>query len=52
MLYVPISIYLGKISGNGIVLGLLTQLFWVAMMYALARFMWRRGIKKYAAFGG
>jgi ABC-2 type transport system permease protein len=52
MLYVPISIYMGKISGNGIALGLLTQLFWVAMTYALARFMWRRGIKKYAAFGG
>jgi ABC-2 type transport system permease protein len=52
MLYIPISIYMGKVSGNGIALGLLTQLFWGAMMYALARFMWRRGIKKYAAFGG
>ncbi len=52
MLYVPISIYMGKISGNGIALGLLTQLFWVVMMYLLARFMWRRGIRKYSAFGG
>ncbi len=52
MLYVPISIYMGKISANGIITGLLTQLFWMLMMYALARFMWRRGIKKYAAFGG
>jgi ABC-2 type transport system permease protein len=52
MLYVPISIYMGKVSGNGVVFPLLTQLFWVLMMYALARFMWRRGIKKYAAFGG
>ena len=52
MLYIPVGIYMGKITGNGVALGLLTQLFWVAMMYALARFMWRRGIKKYAAFGG
>jgi ABC-2 type transport system permease protein len=52
MLSIPISIYMGKISSQGIALGLLTQLFWVLMMYALARFMWRRGIKKYAAFGG
>jgi ABC-2 type transport system permease protein len=52
MLYVPISIYMGKISGSGIVPGLLTQMFWVLLMYALARFIWRRGIKKYAAFGG
>jgi ABC-2 type transport system permease protein len=52
MLYVPISIYMGKLSGGGIALGLLTQLFWVLATYGLARFIWRRGIKKYAAFGG
>jgi ABC-2 type transport system permease protein len=52
MLYVPIGIYMGKITGHGIALGLLTQLCWVFLMYALARWMWRRGIKKYAAFGG
>jgi ABC-2 type transport system permease protein len=52
MLYAPIGIYMGKVSGNGVATALLTQLFWVAMMYVLARFMWRRGIKKYAAFGG
>jgi viologen exporter family transport system permease protein len=52
MLYVPIGIYMGKITGNGVALSLFTQLFWVLMMYGIARFMWRRGIKKYAAFGG
>ena len=52
MLYAPIGIYMGKITGPGIVSALFTQLFWVLMMYALARWMWRRGIRKYAAFGG
>jgi ABC-2 type transport system permease protein len=52
MLYAPIGIYMGKISGNGVGLALLTQLFWVLVMYALARFMWRRGIRYYSAFGG
>jgi ABC-2 type transport system permease protein len=52
MLYAPIGIYMGKIAGNGVGLALLRQLFWVLMMYGLARWMWRRGIKKYAAFGG
>jgi ABC-2 type transport system permease protein len=52
MLYAPIGIYMGKISDNGIAFALLTQLFWVAAMYALARFMWARGIKHYSAFGG
>jgi ABC-2 type transport system permease protein len=52
MLYVPIAIYMGKISGAGIWLGLAMQLMWLLLAYALARFAWRRGIKKYAAFGG
>ncbi len=52
MLYFPISIYMGKAAGVEVVTGLLTQLFWVLLVYALARFMWSRGIKKYAAFGG
>jgi ABC-2 type transport system permease protein len=52
MLYIPISLYMGKLTGGGIASGLATQLFWVLIMYALARFMWRQGIKKYGAFGG
>ena len=52
MLYVPIGIYMGKIAGAGIWFGLLGQLCWLLLAYALARFAWRRGIKKYAAFGG
>ena len=52
MLYVPISIYMGKITGTAIGFGLLGQLLWLLLAYVLARFAWRRGIKKYAAFGG
>jgi ABC-2 type transport system permease protein len=52
MLYVPIAIYMGKIAGAGIGYGLLEQGLWLLLAYALARFAWRRGIKKYAAFGG
>ena len=52
MLYVPIGIYMGKITGNGVAFGLLAQTCWVALLYALARFMWSQGIKKYSAFGG
>ena len=52
MLYVPISIYMGRITGGQIWLGLLVQLLWLVLSYGLARFAWRRGIRKYAAFGG
>jgi ABC-2 type transport system permease protein len=52
MLYVPIAIYMGKIAGADVWFGLLVQSLWLLLAYALARFAWRRGIKKYAAFGG
>ena len=52
MLYVPIAIYMGKISGARIALGLGMQVMWLVLAYGLARFAWQRGIRKYAAFGG
>jgi ABC-2 type transport system permease protein len=51
-LYVPIGIYMGKIADADLWRGLLAQFLWVMLAYAFARFMWARGIKKYAAFGG
>jgi ABC-2 type transport system permease protein len=51
-LYFPVSIYMGKVVGAGLVQGLAVQAFWVAAAYGLARFAWRRGIKKYSAVGG
>jgi ABC-2 type transport system permease protein len=52
MLYTPIGIYMGRIAGAELVRCLVLQLVWVLIGYGLARFAWRRGIKKYAAFGG
>jgi len=52
MLYVPIAIYMGKIAGARILLGLAMQSMWLVLTYGLARFAWQSGIKKYAAFGG
>ena len=51
-LYFPIQIYLGKVSGAELWLGLLRQGFWVLAAYGFARFMWNRGVRKYSAFGG
>jgi len=52
MLYVPIAIYMGKIAGAAIWFRLLGQFLWLLLAYCLARFAWRRGIRRYAAFGG
>lgn len=51
-LYFPISIYLGKVAGMELWRGLAVQFLWVLAAYVFARWMWRRGIKKYSAFGG
>ena len=52
MLYTPIAIYMGKIAGADLLRSLIVQAGWVFTGYMFARFAWRRGIKKYAAFGG
>jgi ABC-2 type transport system permease protein len=51
-LYFPISVYLGKSAGMDMWRGLAIQFLWVMAAYVFARWMWRRGIKKYSAFGG
>jgi ABC-2 type transport system permease protein len=48
----PVGIYMGKTTGAELARGLAVQLFWVIAAYALARFAWGRGIKRYAAAGG
>ena len=51
-LYLPVGIYLGKINGAQLVIGMVMQAGWVVVAYFLARFAWHHGIKKYAAAGG
>src|SRR5262245_57440604 len=51
-MFFPVSIYVGKTTGPALYHGLLIQALWVAAAYALARFVWQRGIRKYAAVGG
>jgi ABC-2 type transport system permease protein len=51
-LYFPVSIYVGKATGPALYQGLVIQFCWVVAAYLFARFMWARGIRKYAAVGG
>jgi ABC-2 type transport system permease protein len=51
-MYFPVSIYMGKTTGAELAQGLAMQVFWVAAAFLLARFAWRRGIKRYSAVGG
>lgn len=47
----PVEILLMPPDGGAPLSGLMAQLLWAALFVALAGFLWRRGLKKYAAFG-
>ena len=51
-LFLPVGIYLGRVSGGELYRGILMQCGWVALMYWVARWVWRRGIQRYSAVGG
>jgi ABC-2 type transport system permease protein len=51
-LFFPVSIYLGQATGEMLWRGLVIQALWTVVFYLLARLVWNRGIRKYAAFGG
>jgi ABC-2 type transport system permease protein len=52
LLYFPVSVYLGKISGAEMWRGLAVQGLWVVLFYLVARWVWSRGIRTYTAAGG
>jgi ABC-2 type transport system permease protein len=51
-LFFPVSIYVGKTTGRELIEGFAIQAAWVIVAFFLARFVWARGIRKYAAVGG
>lgn len=51
-MFFPVSVYLGQVKGAALGQGLVIQAAWVIASYALARFVWSRGIRQYAAVGG
>jgi viologen exporter family transport system permease protein len=51
-LFFPVSIYVGKTTGQALYQGLAMQAGWVMAGFLLARFAWSRGTRKYSAVGG
>jgi ABC-2 type transport system permease protein len=50
--YFPASVWLGEAHGRRLWEGLAIQTAWAVAGFILAKFLWRRGIRKYAAAGG
>jgi ABC-2 type transport system permease protein len=52
MAYFPAVVMLGKVQGWALVKGLLLQLAWVVFFALLTRWLYRRGLRRYSAYGG
>jgi ABC-2 type transport system permease protein len=52
MAYFPAVVFLGKVKGASLVMHLLGELFWAVFFVALARVLYRLGLRRYSAFGG
>lgn len=51
LFFVPIQIYLGKLSGDEILSALFGMLFWSMMYLFIIIFLWRRGVRRYEGVG-
>jgi ABC-2 type transport system permease protein len=51
-LYFPIAVFMGQLRGAEIWQGLLIQSFWVVASWWGTTLLWRRGLRRYQAFGG
>lgn len=51
LVYFPISIFVGKITGLFAVQILLQSLLWVVLMHAIAQYIWKKGLKVYSSEG-
>ena len=50
--FFPAAIFLGKITGMKLVIGLVIEFAWLVFFIVLCRFMLKRGIRRYSGFGG
>lgn len=49
--FVPVQFFLGKMTYNEAIRGVGVQIVWVALLYFLAKIIYKSGLKKYEGFG-
>jgi ABC-2 type transport system permease protein len=52
MAYFPTVVFLGKVKGTALVFGLIKEALWAGFFMLLARWLYRRGLRRYSAYGG
>jgi ABC-2 type transport system permease protein len=52
MLSFPIEVLSGRLAEGEILFGFTTIFCWSALLLVISRFLWKRGLKGYTAYGG
>ncbi len=52
MLYFPTTVLLGRVTPTDYVFGICMQLIWIVALAGVSQLMWRKGVKRYVAYGG
>lgn len=50
--YFPAAVFLGKVQGTDLTVGLAVQAGWTLFFIAASRWAWRAGLRRYSAYGG
>jgi len=50
-IYVPVQLYLGKISFAEGLRGLAIEILWLVALYIIIKVVWRLGLRKYESVG-
>jgi ABC-2 type transport system permease protein len=50
--YFPAMVFLGKKTGEELIVGLVVEAAWAVLFVLLARVLYRTGLRRYSAYGG
>lgn len=51
LIYFPVQVYLGNISGGALIGGLMIAIFWVGILFFTLKFVWQKGLRVYQSLG-
>jgi ABC-2 type transport system permease protein len=52
MIYFPTTILMGKLTLQDFIRGVSFQVFWIILFLVAINFIWKRGVRRYEAYGG
>ena len=51
LIFFPLEVYLGKITGIFLIKGMIISVFWLVFLWWALNVIWRKGLKAYQAYG-